>query len=185
MAAPDYVPTPTDEQPRVYTSPPWRGDTWLADRPAELDGRQPVGPRLGVPGPDQGYALKLARRFEGKLVLTPGEHEDDVLSGCMAIATRRAALFGRAPVIHDLTLALNLWGFLSEAPADVVAARKELFAAVASPHHYVERRALVDSVPDDVLRMTPAEVATIARTEPGRVLAFAKAIKAGSAVVTD
>ncbi len=77
MAAPDYVPTPTDDKPRVYVSPPRRPDSWLADRPAEIAGLQPRGAQLGTPGPDQGYALKLARQFEGKLVLTPGESAED------------------------------------------------------------------------------------------------------------
>jgi hypothetical protein len=166
MAAPDYVPTPTDDKPRVYTSPPRRLGSWMSDRPAEVQGLQPVGPGLGVPGPDQGYALLLARQFEGRLVLTPGERDDDVLAGCMAVATRRAALYGRAPVIHDLTLALNLWSFLTEAPADLVALRKEHFAGVANPHHYEAGRAIVDNVSDDVLRMTPAQVADQVRSDP-------------------
>ena len=57
MAAPDYVPKPTDEQPRVYTSPPRRPDSWRADRPAEIDGLQPAGffhPRNGAVTPHQG-----------------------------------------------------------------------------------------------------------------------------------
>jgi hypothetical protein len=172
MAAPDYVPKPTDEKPRVYVSPPRRPESWRADRPAEIDGLQPSGPQLGTPGPDQGYALKLARQFDGKLVLTPGEAEDDAVAGCMAIALRRASLFGRSPMIHDLTVAFTLWSFLGEAPAELTAARKERFAAVASTHHYEERRALVDGVPDDVLRMTPTEVAALVALDPTCVLSF-------------
>ena len=178
MAAPDYVPTPTDEKARVYASPPRRPDSWRADRPAELQGRQPQGGRLGNPGPDQGYALKLADQFRGKLVLTSGEHEDDALAGCMALAMRRSALFGRAPMIHDITVALNLWGFLAEPSSELAAARRDAFAGVASAHHYMERRALVDSVPDDVLRLAPADVATMVATEPARVLAMTEAARA-------
>lgn len=178
MAAPDYVPTPTDDKARVYTSPPRRPDSWCADRPAELDGRQPQGARLGNPGPDQGYALKLAEQFRGKLVLTAGEHEDDALAGCLALAMRRSALFGRAPMIHDITLALNLWGFLAEPASELAAARRDAFAGVASSHHYMERRALVDSVPDEVLRLTPAEVGALVAAEPARVLAMAEAARA-------
>lgn len=181
MAAPDYVPTPTDEKPRVYTSPPRRPDSWLADRPAEIDGLQPEGPGLGVPGPDQGYALKLARQFEGKLVLCTGEHHDDAIAGAMAIATRRASLFGRAPVIHDLTVALTIFGFLGEAPAELVAVRREIFAGVANPHHYFEGRAIVDSVPEALLRMTPAQVAQQVRDDPAQILALAQSAVAGEA----
>ena len=172
MAAPDYVPKPTDEQPRVYTSPPRRPDSWRADRPAEIDGLQPAGPRLGVPGPDQGYAIKLARRFTDRLVLVPGESADDAIAGAVAIATRRASLFGRAPMIHDLTLAFTLWGFLGQAPADLTSVRKERFAAIASPHHYEERREIADAVPDDVLRMTPTEVGALVGVEPTVVLTW-------------
>jgi hypothetical protein len=185
MAAPDYVPPPTDTKPRVYTSPPWRGDVWLADRPAELGGAQPLGPRLGTPGPDQGYALKLARRFEGRLVLAPGEAEEDAVAGCLAVAMRRSSQFGRAPVIHDLTVAFTLWGFLDEAPPELVAVRTRLFAAVASPHHYMERRAIVDAVPDELLSLTPAQAAGVVRDEPSRVVAMAEAALAGAAYVAD
>ncbi len=180
MAAPEYVPAPTDDNARVYVSPPWRPDSWMADRPAELDGRQPSGPRLGSPGPDQGYAMKLAGQFRGRLVLTPGEHEEDALAGCLAIAMRRAAIFGRAPMIHDLTVALSLWSYLVEPPADLAAVRKDVFAGVASTHHYQERRAIVDGVPDDILRLTPAAVTELTRTDPERVLSVARSIRDGS-----
>ena len=137
------------------------------------------------PGPDQGYAMRLARRFEDELVLGPGEHAEDALSGCLAIAMRRSSLFGRAPVVHDLAVALDLWGFRGEVPADLQEARRAVFAGVANVHHYAERRAIADAVPEEVLRLTPAEVATSVRSDPRRALAFARAIRAGSAVVTD
>jgi hypothetical protein len=175
MAAPDYVPAPVDDTARVYHSPPWRPEPWVADRPAEIVGRQPLGDRLGSPGPDQGYALHLGRRMRGKLSLTVDESEDDALAGCIAVAMRRSALFGRAPVIHDLTVALTLWGFLGDAPADLVAARTRAFAAVAHTHHYMERRAIVDNVPEDVLRLSPAQIAALVHDEPERVLEIAAA----------
>jgi hypothetical protein len=66
---------------------------------------------------------------------------------------KRSALFGRAPVIHDLTAAFTIFGFLDPDPdPDLVRIRESLFAEVASPHHYVERQELVDTVADDVLR---------------------------------
>jgi hypothetical protein len=70
---------------------------------------------------------------------------------------KRAALFGRAPVIHDLTVAFTIWGFLTEqAPAELVALRKPLFEEVTLPTHYAEQRQIVDMVPEATLRMTPA-----------------------------
>ena len=179
MAAPDYVPAPVDDPARVYQSPPWRPESWMADRPAEIPGRQPLGPRLGDPGPDQGFAIKLARQVRGRMVLTSAESEEDALAGIVAIAMRRSALFGRAPSIHDITVALTLWGFLSEAPAELVALRAQVFAAVASTHHYMERRAIVDAVPEDVLRLDPASVAALVRNEPSRILSMANDALAG------
>lgn len=172
MAAPEYVPQPKDEVTRVYESPPWLPEGWFADRPADLAGPQPHGPRFGYPGPDQGYALKLARRFEGKLVLTPGEDEADAIAACTDIANKRASLFGRAPVIHDLTVAFTIWGFLGEADPELVRLRKKYFAGVASPHHYMERRRVVDVVPVAVLQMPHAELVRLAEGDPRREKIF-------------
>lgn len=175
MAAPDFVPALPDADPRVYQSPPWRGDVWMADRPAEIVGGQPTGPRLGDVGPDQGYALKLAATLRGRLVLTASESEDDAIAGCTALAMRRAASFGRGPTMHDLTVAFTLWGYLAEAPQDLVALRSKVFASVAMFQHYMERRALVDSVPDELLRLSPADMAAFVRNEPSTVVAIAQA----------
>jgi hypothetical protein len=131
---------------------------WTTSRPSELRGtRAPSGAFLGSPGPDQGFALKLARRFEDRLVLAAGEHAEDAIAGCTAVAMRRAATYGRAPVIHDLTLAFTLFGFLPDAPADLVAAREPLFRSAS--HHYQAQRAIADCVPESTLRLTPEQVA--------------------------
>jgi hypothetical protein len=89
-------------------------------------------------------------------VLREGESAHDVLLGVALVASRRAALFGRAPCIYDVRLALNLWGFLGDAPADVVSARRMAFSSLA--HDYVAQRALVDSVPEEALRQRPDDV---------------------------
>jgi hypothetical protein len=161
VSAPQYVPRAKAEVVRSYTSPPRRPQSWTATRPGELRGpRQPHGTQLGYQGPDQGYALRLARGFEGTLVLTEGEHDADALRGCMAVALKRASLFGRAPVVHDLRLALTLFGFLGEPPTELLAFRRPLFEQVANPHHYVELRHIVDLVPDETMRLAPEEVAS-------------------------
>ena len=157
MTQPSFVPVVEEDQVRraYQLDVP---SIWTASRPSELRGtRAPAGTFLGTPGPDQGFALKLARRFEDRLVLVPGEHAEDALSGCTAVAMRRAANFGRAPVIHDLTLAFTLWGFLDGAPADLVATREPLFRAAS--HHYQVQRTIADCVPTTTLRLTPAQVA--------------------------
>ena len=132
----------------------------MADRPGEVVGAEPhAGSGMGHQGPDQGYALKLAQRFAGRLVLTTGEREDDALAGCCAVALRRASLFGRAPVMHDLRLALELFGFLIDADAALVTWRRPLFAGAAGHHGYHVKLRLAELVPEDTLRSTPAAVA--------------------------
>ena len=132
----------------------------MADRPGEVVGTEPTaGPGLGNQGPDQGYALKLAERFAGQLMLAPGEREDDALAGCVAVALRRASMFGRAPVMHDLRMALELFGFPGEADAELVAWRQDRFAGAAGHHGYHVKLRLADLVPTDTLRLTPAAVA--------------------------
>ena len=132
----------------------------MADRPGEVVGIEPsAGPGLGNQGPDQGYALKLAERFAGQLVLAPGEGEDDALAGCCAVAMRRASMFGRAPVMHDLRVALELFGFLDDADADLVAWRRDRFAGSAGHHGYHVKLRLAALVPAETLRLTPAVVA--------------------------
>ena len=160
MSAPQYVPRAKAETVRSYSSPPRRPQSWKSDRPADFQHHgQPVGPQLGHPGPDQGFAFKLARRFEGELSLSEGEHEADAVAGCVLVAMRRAASFGRAPVIHDLRLAFTLYGFLGEVPEGLVEFRRPIFEEVASPHYYSEQRYLVDLVDSETLRLTPDEVA--------------------------
>ena len=167
MAAPEHVPVDRSKPVRAYESPPRRPEPWMSDRPGEIGGDgQPRGDRLGHQGPDQGYALRLVRQFEGKLTLTPGEHEKDALAGAVAVALKRASIFGRAPVIHDLTVALMVWGFLDEAPAeDLVDLRRPLFEEVWHPHHYAELRRVADLVPEDTLRMTPSQVTEAHRAD--------------------
>jgi hypothetical protein len=159
VAAPRYVPTKAIDDTRIYTSPPRRPEGWHQDRPAELLYGQEWGTRLGNPGPDQGFGLTLAEGFRGTLHLRPGESEDDAIIGCLAVGLKRASMFGRAPVIHDLRIAFTLWGFLdADAPDDLVAARRPLFEEVSNSHHYVEQRRIADAVPESTLRMGPDEV---------------------------
>ncbi len=159
MAAPKFVPLDPTEVARVYTSPDNIPEPWIPDRPGEVYPFQPQGDSLGYQGPDQGYALTIAERVAERLVLQPGEHRADAIRGCLGIALRRASIYGRAPVIHDVTLAFTIWGFLDPAPpAELLALRKQMFANVGHGHHYAEARAIADAVPEPTLRMTPAEI---------------------------
>lgn len=171
MAAPRFAPAPVLGPERSYSSPDVVPPRWEPDRPGELREGQPVGPGLGDPGPDQGYALKLAARIRPELVLFPGEHADDAIAGCVGIALRRAALYGRAPVIHDVRMAFTMWGYLDPSPpAELLALRRQRFATVGEPANYAARRAIADAVPAETLRLSPAALATAYPGEWRRLL---------------
>ena len=98
-----------------YSSPPQRVRSWRADRPGDLPNAPlPSGGGYGHQGPDQGYALNLAKRFIPLLKLQPGESVNDVMAGCVTVALKRASLFGRAPLAEDLRVAFAHWGFLDD-----------------------------------------------------------------------
>ncbi len=158
MSQPQHVPT-KPVAPQHYASPPRRDRVWNADRPGDVfaDG-QPKGDLLGSQGPDQGFAIKLARSFEDQLELTPNEHANDVIAGCVAVALKRASAFGRAPTVHDVRCAFSIFGYLDTAEAELVQIRHKLFEEVAHPHHYNERRAMVDAVPVDFLRQPHKQI---------------------------
>lgn len=156
MTQPDYVPLQAGDRvrPTERLSIPGR---WFQDRPAEeITMIPPRDGRFGNTGPDLGYGLKLAKRFAGRLDLAAGESVDDAIAGCFACGTRRSAAFGRAPVIYDMEWAYTLWGYLGDAPDDLVEARVPLFRGAS--HHYWDQRAIVDMVAEATLRLAPAEV---------------------------
>jgi hypothetical protein len=163
MTQPNFVPIAEADQVRPARSLAVPAP-WMATRPAELRvPTRPISASLGTPGPDQGFALRLARRFEDQLRRGPGENAEDIIEGAALIASRRAGLFGRAPSVYDVRLALELFGFLVDAPADLVAERTTRFRGVA--HDYVAQRALVDGIPEPVLGLTPDEVAAKVATD--------------------
>ncbi|MEY2471565.1 MAG: hypothetical protein QOK28_894 [Actinomycetota bacterium] len=156
MAQPEFVPSSPYERDRATQQlpPPKR---WEPERPGEtVGGPMPEGEGFGNQGPDQGYALFLGKRFADKLELVEGEHRNDVINGCLGVATKRASLFGRGPVIYDWEVAFSVWGYLGGAATNVVQKRVELFAEAS--HHYWKRRAIADAVPESTLRMTPSMV---------------------------
>ena len=156
MGAPQYVPNTLNDQPRRGLDIP-APDRWVQERPGEIQGAQPVGRQMGRPGPDQGFALRLVRQFEDRLKVAAPESKEDAIAGCIGVAMARASLFGRAPVVHDLDVAFRIWGFLGDAPDELVAMRRPLFEAVA--HHYDDQRTIVDRVPESTLRLSHGEVA--------------------------
>ena len=142
----------------------------MAQRPGEVVGSESTrGHGLGSQGPDQGYLLKLAEGFEDPIVLGLGERIEDVMAGCCAVALRRASLFGRAPVMNDLRLALELFGFLAAADDELVSWRRRMLAGAAGHHGYDVKLRLADLVPESTLRSTPAAVVE-SRAENWRTL---------------
>jgi hypothetical protein len=167
MAAPKFAPVSPNDDARSYESPDHVPDGWMPDRPAEIRGFQPEGGRLGFQGPDQGFAIKIANTFRSRIHVLAGESVDDTVRGCLGIGLRRASMFSRAPVVHDLTIAFTMWGFLdSDPPPELVELRRGLFAGQANvAHSYDASRELVDRVPEATLRMLPEQVTA---AYPGR-----------------
>jgi hypothetical protein len=157
VTQPDYVPVrPSDRvRPSERLNVP---GAWRQVRPGELlELTPPAGDRLGAAGPDLGYGLKLAKRLEPRLAVPEGEDIHDVVAGCFACGARRAATYGRAPVIHDFQWAYTLWGYMGQPPDDLVAARTPAMRGAA--HDYWHQRAVADAVADEAIRLTPAQVA--------------------------
>jgi hypothetical protein len=156
VTQPTFVPIAEADQvrPALHLHVP---GSWTTSRPAELKVPSvPRGPNFGTPGPDSGFALRLAHRHEDDLRLGEGEVAHDVLLGVALVASKRAAVFGRAPCVYDVVFALGLWGFLGEVSPGQQAARREAFSSLS--HDYVAQRALVDGVAEETLRLAPDQV---------------------------
>lgn len=153
VAQPTFVPvTDADRVRPSMTQPVPVGAR--ANRPGELRGPgMSSGRGRGSAGPDQGYALTLAHRLAPRLHLVDGEDRHDVALGVALLASKRASLAGRAPCTYDLEVAAGLFGFLAEAPFELVAFRRHLFGGLA--HSYEGQRRLVDAVPEQALRLAP------------------------------
>ncbi len=122
----------------------------------------PQGGLYGNHGPDIGYAYKLARLVREKLKTVSGESLEDAEAGVISVAMRRAALFGRAPVVADLDVAATIWGFYDDQPASGLRVlRAEMFEGARNPiHGYDLRREIANVVSEHALMMTPAAATT-------------------------
>jgi len=157
-----FVPADPSARPRQQQNlppgvalPP--ANDWRSDRPGDLGPNPPAGALFGRPGPNVGYAYTLAQRAKDRLRLGPFEHAEDAVAVVAEVAGKRAAQFGRAPVIGDIELAIALLGYDGSANEAFVKARSALVHEAG--HEYRRRRALVDAVPDALLRVRPAQAA--------------------------
>jgi hypothetical protein len=157
VAVDPYVPADAEDAPRESLRlPPPKG--WRAARPGDLvpgEKPSPLGILFGTPGPDSGYALTLAERFHRRLEVVAPETEHDAMGVGAELAMRRAAIFGRAPVLIDLELAFTLFGWLGGASPELREWRRS--AVAGASHDYPRRRALVDAVPEATLRLKPGD----------------------------
>jgi hypothetical protein len=119
---------------------------WVPDRPGEFTGSGvPWGGPFGMPGPDAGYAIKLAAGRD--LVLAENEHRIDAIAAVAAVAAARASLSGRGPTKPDIDAAIVILGYDADSDFGVVRA-----ATVAGSAHHPKRiRRLVAGVPVDVM----------------------------------
>ncbi len=133
---------------------------WRADRPGDLVAGQPTGDLLGRPGPNVGYAVMLAGRLRDSVAVGPHEHAADALAVIAELAMKRAASYGRAPTMPDVDVAASLLGYQGEVDDAFASWRSEVVHG--ADHEYGVRRAIVDAVPDAVLRLPPKVPALLA-----------------------
>ena len=125
---------------------------WLPDRPGdEVSFGQPHGRLFGEPGPNIGYAITLAHRLADRLTRAPNERLDDALAVVSELAMKRAASYGRAPVLADLEVGALLLGYLGGCDPDDAVWRAA--AVDGAEHDYAVRRAICDAVDPDALRL--------------------------------
>lgn len=119
---------------------------WTPDRPGDIAGTGvPWGGAFGTPGPDAGYAIKLAAGRE--LILADHEHRTDANLAIAAVAAARASVASRGPTKADVDAAIVILGYDAESDFGVVRA-----AAIAGAAHHPQRiRRLVAGIPMDVI----------------------------------
>jgi hypothetical protein len=157
FVAPDPDARPRQQQnlPPGVALPP--AAHWRADRPGDLGPAQPEGELFGKPGPNVGYAYTLVQRAKESFRVGPHEHIDDAASVVAELAGRRAAMYGRAPVMPDVERAKLILGYDGSAEHDFVEVRTRLVHEAG--HDYHRRRALVDAVPEEFLRSANTDFA--------------------------
>ena len=118
----------------------------------------PAATGWAAPGPIPATCYKLLSGFRPKVHLEAGETWKDAAAGAAAVALKRASLFGRAPVVHDLTVGFGVWGFLDDDPdGELLKLRRDAFAGISHPADYTRLRRVVDAVPEETLRLPHAE----------------------------
>jgi hypothetical protein len=124
-------PTPKPSAPR----------RWSPRRPGEVGSpaEMPWGGSFGTPGPDIGFAIRIART---RGIPGPEERRADAEAAIVAVMAARASAVGRAPTNPDFDVAVDLLGLGSDAG----------FAAIDGIAHDSKRlRRLVADIPRHAL----------------------------------
>jgi hypothetical protein len=127
---------------------------WVPDRPGEFAGSGvPWGGAFGMPGPDAGYALKLAAARD--LILADNEHRADANVAVASVAAARASRLRRGPTKPDIDAAIVILGYDTETDFGPVRAA----AIVGAAHHPQRIRRVVAGIPVDVIEDNAEELA--------------------------
>ena len=116
----------------------------------------PTGESFGSPAPGGGFALTIAHREITKLDFEHEHDRADVELGIALVASKRASLVGRGPILDDVHVAMGLFGLGSTSMIDHHLAAP--FAGLA--HSYVLQRQLVDGVAKEKLVPGTSDAAT-------------------------
>lgn len=157
FVAPKLEDAPRQKQnlsPGVHYPP---ADAWRPQRAGDLRSGQPTGMFLGAPGPNIGFARKLARSRADTIRLAPHEALDDALAVVAELAMRRSGTIPRAPVVHDVDFAVRLLGYDRE---DSGASEWRKAAVDGAAEDWPRRRVIVDAVPDQLLRTSLPDLET-------------------------
>ncbi|HKX74257.1 MAG TPA: hypothetical protein VJR05_02610 [Acidimicrobiia bacterium] len=154
------------QQPNVEIGPahrprstpePGPARRWRPTRPGIVTSpeQMPWGGAFGTPGPDTGYAKKLIAEAD----LPPGPPLlPDVL---LALMAARASSYGRAPVIEDLEVAMEILGLGEDPPAPLLDRRRRWLEAAT--HEQVPGRLALIEIDREILRAKPAEARRLLR----------------------
>ena len=152
---------PPEDLPRADPEPaPAR--RWKAARPGDLHAPSevPWGGQFGTPGPDAGYALRLAAQAD--YALDDDETRGSVESVLVLIMGARASLFGKAPSADDLGFALMLLGLdadreIPESTTGQLAAARRYWAPRVA-HSPADGRELSARLNMELLRLSHDEL---------------------------
>jgi hypothetical protein len=134
------IPLGFEDLPRP-TPKPAAPRRWSPTRPGEVGSpdEMPWGGSFGTPGPDIGFAIRIART---RGIPGPEKRRADAEAAIVAVMAARASAVGRAPTSPDFDVAVGLLGLESDAG----------FAVLDGIAHDSKRlRSLVADIPRDAL----------------------------------